>query len=169
MTANDLQSLFDYGHWANRKLLDVIAQLTPEQFTQPVADNHGSIRNTMVHIMSAEWGWLNRCGAPDRGPALNPNDFPTAAYLISTWNQVQGYARDLFSKLRDEDVARNIDFTIGGSEKRSLPLGQLLQHAVNHGVHHRGQVSLLLRLLGYNPDNLDILIYYSEKQRQRAS
>jgi uncharacterized damage-inducible protein DinB len=50
-----------------------------------------------------------------------------------------------------------------------MPLGELLQHAANHGVHHRGQVSLLLRLQGYNPDNFDILFYYAEKHRLPAS
>jgi uncharacterized damage-inducible protein DinB len=47
-------------------------------------------------------------------------------------------------------------------------LGELLQHAANHGVHHRGQVSLLLRLRGYSPDNFDILFYFTEKQCSQA-
>jgi len=34
--------------------------------------------------------------------------------------------------------------------------------AANQGVLHRGQVSLPLRLFGYNPDNFDILFYYAE-------
>jgi uncharacterized damage-inducible protein DinB len=45
--------------------------------------------------------------------------------------------------------------TACGEERRSLPVGELLQHAANHGVHHQGQVSLLLRLLGFTPDNFD--------------
>ena len=28
MTVNDLERLYDYGYWANRKLLAVVAQLT---------------------------------------------------------------------------------------------------------------------------------------------
>ncbi len=62
MAVTDLKTLFEYGNWANRKLFQVMSQLTPEQFTQAVAGSYGSIRNTMVHIMSAEWGWLDRCG-----------------------------------------------------------------------------------------------------------
>jgi uncharacterized damage-inducible protein DinB len=50
-----------------------------------------------------------------------------------------------------------------------MPVGELLRHAANHGVHHRGQVSLLLRLLGYSPDNFDVLLYCAEKHRPRAS
>jgi uncharacterized damage-inducible protein DinB len=49
-------------------------------------------------------------------------------------------------------------------EKRSMPLGELMQHAATHGVHHRGQVALLLRLLGCAPGNFDILIYYADKR-----
>ena len=55
MTANDLTSLYDYGYWVNRKLFPVLQQLTPEQFTQPVAGSYGSVRNTLVHVLSAEW------------------------------------------------------------------------------------------------------------------
>src|SRR5205823_2950267 len=77
MTVKDLEGLYDYGYWANKKLFHVISQLTPEEFTRPVAGSYGSIRNTMVHIMSAEWGWLSRCGGPERGARLNPGDYPT--------------------------------------------------------------------------------------------
>ena len=50
MTVQDLQRLFDYGYWANAKLFPVIAQLTPEQFSQFIDTRHGSIRNTIVHM-----------------------------------------------------------------------------------------------------------------------
>jgi uncharacterized damage-inducible protein DinB len=169
MTVKDLERLFDYGYWANRKLFNVMAQLPPEQFTRTVDGSHGSIRNTMVHVLSAEWGWLSRCGGPDRGAPLNPADYPTVESLLATWNKVELHLREFLSKLRDEDLARNVGFAIGGTEKRSMPVGQLLQHAANHGVHHRGQVSLLLRLLGYNPENFDILFYDAEKHSPRSS
>jgi len=56
MTAKDLEDLYDYGYWADRKLFDVISQLSPEEFTQSVAGSYESVRNTMVHILSAEAG-----------------------------------------------------------------------------------------------------------------
>ncbi len=168
MTVKDLQVLFDYGYWANCKLLDVVTRLTPEEFTRTVDGTHGCIRNTLVHVVSAEWGWLDRCGGPQRGAPLNPADFPTAEPLVATWKKVEGYLREFLAGLRDEDLARDVEFAIGGGEKRSMPLGELMQHAANHGVHHRGQVSLLLRLLGYSPENFDILFYYAEKHRTPA-
>jgi len=75
MTAKDLETLFDYSYWANRKLFGVLSQLTPEQFIQPVAGSYGSIRNSLVHMMSTEWGWLERSGGTPRGPRLSATDF----------------------------------------------------------------------------------------------
>ena len=37
--------------------------------------SYGSIRNTLVHALSTEWGWLDRCGGAKRGPALKGEDF----------------------------------------------------------------------------------------------
>ena len=163
MTVNDLETLYDYGYWANKKLFAVIAGLTPEEFTQPVAGSFGSVRNTMVHALSAEWGWLSHCGGPERPARLNPDDYPTFESLKETWDTVEGSARTFLSTLTDEDLARPVAFTI--SEKHAPPRGELLHHAANHGVHHRGQVALLLRELGYTPGNVDILFYYAEKRR----
>ncbi len=40
------------------------------------------------------------------------------------------------------------------------PLWQIVLHLVNHGSHHRGQVSGMLRALGKTPPPLDLIAYY---------
>src|SRR5882672_9348389 len=121
MTVTDLEAQYDYACWANRKLFEVIAQLTPEQFTQPVAGSYGSVRNTMVHVLSAEAGWLDRCGGPKRGPRLNPDDFPTVESVIQAWNKVEAQVLEFLAKLKDEDLARNAEYPTDRSEKVSMP------------------------------------------------
>ena len=162
MTVKDLQRLYDYGYWANAKLFRVISQLTPEQFTQSVAGSYGSIRNTLVHTMSAEWGWLDRCGGFPRGPALKADDYPTFESVTAAWRTVEAHVREFLSTLSDADLERIVQFTVPGMEPRAIPLGALMQHAANHAVHHRGQVALLLRLLGFTPGNVDLVIYDGE-------
>jgi uncharacterized damage-inducible protein DinB len=164
MTVKDLEVLYDYGYWANRKLFDVISQLPPEQFIEAVAGINGSIRNTLVHVLSVEAGWLDRCGGPKRGPRLNPADFPTVESLVRASNRVEGHVREFLGTLTDDDLTRDAEYVNDRAEKRSMPLGELLQHAANHGVHHRGQVALLLRLLGHTPGDFDILFYHADKR-----
>ena len=164
MTVADLNILYDYGYWASEKLFEALSRLTREQFTETVGGGHESIRNTLVHVLSAEWGWLSRCGGRERGARLNPDDYPSAETLKETWSKVEAYVREFLSSLKDEDLARDVEYMNDRGEKRSMPLGDLLQHAANHGVHHRGQVALMMRSLGYAPGNFDMLIYYAGKR-----
>jgi len=156
-----METLFDYGYWANRKLFDVLVQLTPAQFTEQVTGSYGSIRNTLVHIMSAEWGWIERCGGAHRGPRLNAADFPTVDAVTEQWTRVEGYLRDFLATLRDEDLDTVVEFTLGDRPKQAMSVGQMLHHAAVHAVHHRGQIAVLLRSLGYVPGDFDMLYYYT--------
>jgi len=162
MTVKDLERVYDYSYWANRKMFSVLRQLTPEQFTQNVAGSYGSVRNTLVHTLSAEWGWLDRCGGPARGPALKAEDYPTVESLIDRWTTVEAQMRSFLASLTDADLVRSIEFKLHAADRAHvMRLGDLLQHGANHGVHHRGQVALLLRVLGHAPGNFDLLIYDS--------
>jgi uncharacterized damage-inducible protein DinB len=162
MTTKHLELLYDYGYWANRKLFDVLQRLTSEEFTRPVAGSFGSVRNTMVHIMSAEAGWLERCGGPKRGFRFDPLNSPTVETLIETWSKVEVNVRTFLATLQNEDLARHVEYSLEPPQKLSSRLGDLMHHAANHGVHHRGQVSLLLRTLGHEPGEIDIFYYYAE-------
>jgi uncharacterized damage-inducible protein DinB len=163
MTVQDLERRFDYSYWANSQFLAVIFQLTPEQFTQNVAGSYGSIRNTLVHMLSAEWGWLDRCGGHPRGPALKAGDFPTLESVVTTWSTVEQHVRSFLSNLKDDDLGRVVEYSLPNVGTRAGRLGDLLEHAVTHGVHHRGQIALLLRVLGCTPGNVDVLFYDTVK------
>ena len=163
MLISDLERLYDYSYWANRRLFDVVSRLTPDEFTRSVAGSYGSIRNTLVHVLSAEWGWLDRCGGPERGDRLKPEDFPNVESLVQLWTRVEGYMRTFLSALKDDDLTRPIEFALGPGPRHCVALGDLLQHAAVHGVHHRGQVALLLRVLGHVPGNFDLLFYVEER------
>lgn len=168
MTVDDLKRRYDYSYWANQKFFGAMRPLSADQFTQNVAGSYGSLRNTLVHMMSAEWGWIDRCGGPKRGPALKGEDYPTLDDVIDQWAIVEGYAREFLGTLKDEDLARIVEFSLPNTGARAMPVAELLEHGVNHGVHHRGQVALLLRALGVAPGNVDLLFYDVEQRAARA-
>jgi uncharacterized damage-inducible protein DinB len=67
--------------------------------------------------------------------------------------------RNYLATLTDEDLARNVAFALAGGPRHSIPLGTLMLHAAIHAVHHRGQVALMLRMLGQVPGDFDLLFY----------
>jgi uncharacterized damage-inducible protein DinB len=133
--------------------------LSQAEFTKHVAGSYGSIRNTLVHIMSAEWGWLDRCGGHARGPKLNADDYPTLASIVARWASVEGHMREFFATLTDERLSHEIEFSFSPGQKERRTVGQLLQHSANHATHHRGQVSMLMRMLGHAPGDVDLLLF----------
>lgn len=163
---DDLRRLFEYHYWATHQLLDVVATLSPDEFTREVAGSYGSVRNTLVHVMSAEWGWIDRCGGTPRGERLKAGRYPTPESLVTEWARVEGYARDFLASVSEEQLAGRVEFSFG-APALSLPRRDLLLHCIVHGAHHRGQVSLLLRALGKVPGNFDLLYWPGADDDQR--
>jgi uncharacterized damage-inducible protein DinB len=57
MTVEDLQVLVDYHYWARDRMFEALAPLTAEQFTRHVANSFPSVRETVVHLYTADRGW----------------------------------------------------------------------------------------------------------------
>ena len=55
MTLQDVQTLCAFNRWANQRIIDACRALTSEQFTRDLGSSFPSVRDTMVHIMLAEW------------------------------------------------------------------------------------------------------------------
>ena len=51
----------------------------------------------------------------------------------------------------------------------SNPLWESMQHLVNHGTYHRGQVTTLLRQLGAQPIATDLMHFYRERATAASS
>ena len=85
--------------------------------------------------------------------------------MIERWAQLARQMHDFLSALSDDDLNRDIEFAFGDGPKHVRTLGDLMRHAANHSVHHRGQVGLLLRMLGVAPGNVDYLFYTAEARQ----
>jgi uncharacterized damage-inducible protein DinB len=164
MNARDLEGIFDYSYWANRNIFRIVALLDRDEFTRRVAGAYGSVQNTLVHALSTEWGWLDRCGGLQRGPRLNSADYPDADSLIGAWSRVEESMRTFLGGLTDNDLLRTIEYPGSEGATRSMPLVELMHHAANHTAHYRAQTSLLLRELGHAPGDVDMLFYFAEKR-----
>ena len=167
MTPEDARTLYAYDAWANRRVLDACAALAPEQFTKDLGSSFRSVRDTMAHIMGAEWLWLERFqGRTARLPS--GDQFPDLASLRKRWAEVE---RDLLAyvgALSAADLERSFDYRdMKGNPHTSL-LWQTLQHVANHSTYHRGQVTTLLRQLGAKPIGTDLIGFYRERAAQAA-
>ena len=157
MDIQNLQFLFDYNYWARDILLDQAAKLSPQQFTEPKIYAHGSLRNTLVHILSAEWVWRTRFQERISPMSLlRFDDFPTLEPLQQRWRQEEERMRSYLSGLSPQELDGVVQYQRTSGEPRENILWHLLVHVVNHGTEHRSIVAEMLTAYGYSPGNMDI-------------
>lgn len=163
MNKNDVQYLFDYNRWANARTFEAASKLTPEQFTSDLQNSHRSVRDTLAHILAAEWIWLKRWKGTSPAALLDPSDFPTVDSVKSMLDEVETDCARFIEGLTDQSLDEIITYTNTKGEQWAYPLGQMLQHVANHSSYHRGQVTTMLRQLGAEVLPVDLLVFMDVK------
>src|SRR5262249_54705880 len=97
-----LRELFAYNYWARDRQLEAWPVLNQEQFQRPLASSFSSLRDTLAHMVGAEWVWLERCRG--RSPASLPraDELPTLAATTERWRAVEYAFREYLTGLHDE-------------------------------------------------------------------
>uniref|UniRef100_E6QN55 Putative DinB n=1 Tax=mine drainage metagenome TaxID=410659 RepID=E6QN55_9ZZZZ len=139
--------------------MDFAAKLPPEELTRDFQTSDKCVLDTLAHIYAADRIWLSRVLAEPRATFINPED-RDLTLLQAEWAALHQRWKLWMRHLRDVDVAENISFEDMRGNPHAIPVWQIVLHAVNHGTHHRGQVSGFLRAMGHTPPPLDLLVYY---------
>ncbi len=157
MNANAFRHFYGYHFSENRKIWDTyITSLSPEQLTQKVGYSVGSVRDQIVHLISADDTWFSALRGVEIPRALNPVHFPNRDIIRAHWDNVEQNMRAYLAALRD-DMLFEKPFSEG--EDKELFLWQVLLHVVNHGTDHRAQLLRLLNDLGVKTTSQDYIFY----------
>ena len=60
MELNCIRQLYDYNRWADRRILAIASALANADFIRPMRNSFSSVRDTLAHILGAEWIYLER-------------------------------------------------------------------------------------------------------------
>lgn len=163
MTKEDIARLYEYNAWANARILHACAALSDEQFTRNLGSSFPSVRDTLAHILGAEWIWCERWRGRSH-PGMPPGlEFPNLAAVRQRWSEVQRDLAEFVASLTEEDLTREFSYRNTKGEALSHPLWPALQHVVNHSTYHRGQVTTMLRQLGAKAVATDLIAFYRER------
>jgi uncharacterized damage-inducible protein DinB len=144
-------------------MLDAASKLTPEQFVADLQSSHRSLRDTLAHVLAAEWIWLERWNGTSPKALLDPDEFPAISALEKRWAEVESGQAAFIEGLTDASLDSLISYTNTKGEQWTYPLGQMMQHVVNHSSYHRGQVTTMLRQLGGEVSPVDLLVFLDVK------
>lgn len=162
MNTGTVQELLKYNTWANTRLLDSVAVLSPTQFMRTLGGSYPSIQSTLTHLVWAEWLWLERWHGRSPQQTFAAGEFPSVIQLRARWSQIQAGQAAFVKSLSHEELQRTMRYTNLRGEVWEYPLWQQIYHLVNHSTYHRGQATNMLRVLGAQPPTTDFLVYCDE-------
>lgn len=157
MIVEFIHNLYQYNAWANTRILDTAAQLTPDQLHAPSGASFDSAHATLVHILSAQWLWLMRWQGHSPLAMLDPHTFPDLNSLRVRWEQVERETHDFVFACTEADLARGVTYHNFKNEEWVYPLWQQMLHQANHATQHRGEVAMILTGFNCSPGSLDFL------------
>lgn len=157
---DELRELFAYNAWARDRILDAAVELAPDDFVRDMSSSFPSVRDTLVHIMSAEWVWLSRLQG--MSPAGMPDEWKTLMSdgVRAEWRAIDDGFRRSLDSLAETDLDRVVEYRNLAGQPMSSSVLQILRHVVNHSTYHRGQITTLLRQLGAMPPATDLIVFY---------
>ncbi len=138
MDAEGFRQYYEYHFTVNRKVWEQsVAALTDEQFVQDLPYSIGSVRNQLVHMMSADDRWFCGLRGVDLSDHLAPGDFATRDVIRAYWSGVEARMRAYLAQLTGDELDRLFPGT-------TLKVWQVLLHVVNHSTDHRAQLLAML-------------------------
>jgi uncharacterized damage-inducible protein DinB len=151
-----LKRMGDYTLWADTKIWKIVKELTDEEFCCTFNDNSGSIRDRYLHMALGHSYWYTRwIDSEHEEIEIEKMSREDLFEHINRFNQL----------IMDLIHSNNFDATTVsiGSGDTMLCQDEMIFNIINHATYHRGQIVVLLRMLGKDVKATDYVPYLIEK------
>lgn len=149
-----LPEFFRYNLWANLHLLDACVTLSDAQLDAKMIGTFGSIRETLLHFLAAEEGYVQSfTGIP---PTSRLDELTTFPGFDELRRRAEKSGKELITIAEKRDLSQ-IFYLDGGTYES--PAFIVLIQAINHAVDHRSQIATLLSQQNIEPPGLDAWSY----------
>src|SRR3990170_837180 len=102
MDIETIDNLYKYNSWANTKVFETVSKLTPEQFNKDLGSSYRSVKDTLVHIVGAEWIWLRRWKGTSPKALLDPAEFSSVEQIKNRWEETERERKEFISNLTED-------------------------------------------------------------------
>ena len=138
-----------FGHWAvvHAGTVETFGKFTDEELSYTPYSGGWSVGEVMLHIANAEDGWFRHVVTgelPGWPTTHSPKRYPTVAAIQGLLSEMHTRTVAFLSEQTLKDLDRRVE-TPWGEE---TTLGWVAWHVLEHEIHHRGELSLVLGLLG---------------------
>jgi uncharacterized damage-inducible protein DinB len=142
-----IQTLVD--RWANvrARLLETVDKFADTELDFRPFPTSWSVHSLMLHIAHEENGEFNHGltqTLAEFPPEYDPALYPDRAALKALLAEVHAHSQAYLATLTEADLERAIHAPWGADYR----LVEMVDHLIEHEIHHRAELSLILGMLG---------------------
>jgi uncharacterized damage-inducible protein DinB len=144
---NHIRSLLDHMAWADERIL--------ESLRQPAVPRRAL--DLYAHVLGAEHVWLTRLEQRPHTVAVWPVLTLDQCAQLADGNRVafQAYVE----RLTSDHLRRTVHYRNSAGQEFDTAIEDILVHVAMHGSYHRGQITLLVRDAGADPQPTDYIAF----------
>lgn len=146
-----------YRHWETDLrpfTINALRRMTPEQLHWKPEGWHSSAFELAEHMARVEWSWIYR-NALKRAPwesQWQAGRFETLDDLLSYWSDIHRITIDWLQDSPVTELRRK--YPMPSTDLPWATMNWIVYHVMEHEIHHRGQIFMLLRMQGVAPPEL---------------
>ena len=149
MSENFLVKIFEHNNWANLCILEACAALSDEQLdTEPQSVTKGTIRRTLVHLVSSQHSYLRSLTLP-----LEQRQASVTIEYADLRESVRKSGEALLAFARGEQ--QPFQSPLQTRDGYLVEAWVLMVQIINHATEHREQINSMLSALGLTPPDMD--------------
>jgi uncharacterized damage-inducible protein DinB len=144
-----LEKLFEHNNWANLQIIQACSTLSDEQLdAEPQTMTKGSIRRTLIHLVSSQQSYLRTLTLP-----LEERRNPPTVAFAELQESVKMSGEGLLALARGEQ--KPFQPQLQTRDGFYVQPWVLMVQIINHATEHREQINSMLSALGVTPPDLD--------------
>lgn len=163
--------LYDYNEWANTQIFNRLKELPKDVYRQEVQSVFSSISHVLAHVYLSDLGWIEVFSGKSMDDSLMLQEQLKEETVSKGIEEMEAMFLKLsdryklfLNKMENSDKPLVIENPNGDLMETSV--FEQVPHVVNHGTYHRGNITAMLRQMGYVSIPTDYGLYLYLKQME---
>ncbi|MEX2143934.1 MAG: DinB family protein [Anaerolineales bacterium] len=159
MLKDRLLNLYEFNCWGRDLVISKAEALTPEQFDQETRFPLHTLKETLVHTLSAELAYRKRCMGEPFTRGVEKEEFPDLSSIKDFWLDEDRTMRTYLATVDDQTLEGTVKYTTSRGDEYERVRVDLLFQLFFHSMQHRAEIAQMLTEFGHSPGNIDYAVY----------
>ncbi|KXZ13215.1 DinB family protein [Bacillus nakamurai] len=168
---NPALQLHDYHIWANKQIFSRLKELPKDVYRQEVESVFPSIAGVLAHVYLSDVGWIDVFSGKRLEDTLRSAEERKEEIMSKDIEEMEAMFLELSDRYKsflqpDENINQPLVIEHPSGDVMKTSVSDMLLHVVNHGTYHRGNITAMLRQMGYAsvPTDYGVYLYVKTKE-----